>query len=368
MTLQAAGNVGIGTIAPNQKLEVQGTARIQTPSTAGYAEILSNANGPIYTGNGDLQFYTNNSAYNTRFFSANRTDELFTILNSGNVGIGTTAPANKLDVITSAGSGPVVRIAGTAVGAGGALQLADGTTNSSYSLVNGSAGSFSVGDNLAFMRGAGELMRITNGGNVGVGTTAPDEKLSVSGAIRVTSNANNWNTQTSGIIDYYLNNMRIVAGAPASTSNGMTFITTNSGANVNAMQILGNGNVGIGTTSPSEKFSVNGNIRSKKLIVTQTGWSDYVFYKNYRLKPLSEVEAYIKANKHLPDVPSAKKVETDGIDVGENQALLLKKIEELTLYMIEIKKENERMKNDNQQIKKENSLLNNRIKKLENKK
>jgi hypothetical protein len=99
------------------------------------------------------------------------------------------------------------------------------------------------------------------------------------------------------------------------------------------------GNVGIGTRNPTEKLSVNGNIKAKKLIVSQVGWPDYVFSKNYKLKPLSEVDQFIKTNKHLPDMPSAKEVEKRGLDVGKAQALLLKKIEELTLYLIAQQKE-----------------------------
>lgn len=114
-----------------------------------------------------------------------------------------------------------------------------------------------------------------------------------------------------------------------------------------AMTVTNEGKVGVGTSSPNEKFSVNGNISAKKLIITQTGWSDYVFHPDYKLKPLDQVEAFIKKNNHLPDIPSAKEVESKGISVGENQALLLKKIEELTLYLIELKKENEQIRVSN---------------------
>jgi hypothetical protein len=112
------------------------------------------------------------------------------------------------------------------------------------------------------------------------------------------------------------------------------------------------GNVGIGTTTPTEKLSVNGNIKAKKLIVSQAGWPDYVFSKNYKLKPLSEVDQFIKTNKHLPDMPSAKDVKNKGLDVGNAQSLLVRKIEELTLYIIKQDKKVEEMQNQINQLKK----------------
>lgn len=98
------------------------------------------------------------------------------------------------------------------------------------------------------------------------------------------------------------------------------------------------GNVGIGTTNTPEKLCVNGNIKTKKIIVTQQGWPDYVFENTYKLLPLQDLENYIQKNKHLPDVPSATEVAKNGIDLGDNQALLLRKIEDLTLYVIEQQK------------------------------
>jgi hypothetical protein len=97
------------------------------------------------------------------------------------------------------------------------------------------------------------------------------------------------------------------------------------------------GNVTIGSIPSSglEKLNVDGRIKTKKLIVTQTGWSDYVFAADYKLRPLSSLKTFIKRNKHLPEVPSAKEVEETGINVGDMHALLLKKIEELTLYIID---------------------------------
>ncbi|MDI3321397.1 hypothetical protein [Pinibacter soli] len=117
------------------------------------------------------------------------------------------------------------------------------------------------------------------------------------------------------------------------------------GTGVNSSTI-GAGNIGIGTTSPSEKLSVNGNIRSKKVIVTQSDWADYVFEPSYKLPSLDSVSSFIKANKHLPEIPSAAAIEKDGQDVGEIQKLLLKKVEELTLYVIELRKENKDLKKE----------------------
>ena len=84
--------------------------------------------------------------------------------------------------------------------------------------------------------------------------------------------------------------------------------------------------------------------RVKVAIKNTNEWADYVFSDTYKLRSLSEVESYIKQNKHLPGVPSAEEVSQQGIDVGKMDAKLLEKIEELTLYMLELKKENQEMK------------------------
>ena len=104
------------------------------------------------------------------------------------------------------------------------------------------------------------------------------------------------------------------------------------------------GTVFIGTVPASSrgdtamKLSVNGNVYAKKLTVTVLNWSDYVFGSAYKLKPLPDVEKYITSNKHLPGIPSEKEVLKEGISVGEHQSLLLGKIEELTLYVIQLNK------------------------------
>lgn len=105
-----------------------------------------------------------------------------------------------------------------------------------------------------------------------------------------------------------------------------------------------NGNVGIGTTlnnNPNNyKLAVNGKIGAQEVQVenTSSAWADYVFEPDYQLRALSEVEQFIKTNKHLPEIPSKKEVEENGHKLGEMDVLLLKKVEELTLYIIEQEK------------------------------
>jgi hypothetical protein len=98
--------------------------------------------------------------------------------------------------------------------------------------------------------------------------------------------------------------------------------------------------VGTGVNIPAGsnyKMAISGGIITEKVRVATNGtvfWADFVFDKNYKLRTLSEVEDYIKINKHLPEVPSTAEVTKNGVELAETQALLLQKIEELTLYLI----------------------------------
>lgn len=103
------------------------------------------------------------------------------------------------------------------------------------------------------------------------------------------------------------------------------------------------GNLGIGTTSfldgsDTYRLSVEGKVRAHSIKV-YTDWADFIFEKDYQLLSLNEVEEYINENGHLKDIPSAKDVEKNGIELGEMNKLLLQKIEELTLYIIKLNKE-----------------------------
>lgn len=121
-----------------------------------------------------------------------------------------------------------------------------------------------------------------------------------------------------------------------------------------------NGKVGINTSTfpttvgaanvSSYGLFVKGGILTEELRV-RTGWADYVFEENYQLMPLENVELYLKANKHLPNVPSAQTIQEEGLDLGEITKIQQEKIEELTLYLIEL---SNKLKEQQEQI---NQLL-----------
>ncbi|SUJ02441.1 Uncharacterised protein [Sphingobacterium spiritivorum] len=201
-------------------------------------------------------------------------------------------------------------------------------------------------------------------GKVGVGTLNPSTELEVNGtAIIYNKNGNNFNENLRLPSSQYGSSSIALGAIPGTSGTGygqwtlLKFSEEQSSKfsirhfHTGHLNILTNGNVGIGTEDPTERLSVNGNIRAKEIKVETNNWPDYVFVEEYKLTPLAEVETFIKANKHLPDIPSAKEIEEEGLSVGEMNKLMMKKIEELTLYLIEVKKESEQHKKENQEMK-----------------
>jgi hypothetical protein len=180
-------------------------------------------------------------------------------------------------------------------------------------------------------------------GRVGIGTSNPQVALDVNGGIRSSAESQfslgNYLDPHTGV-GY---GIKIGAGGIAVNGNS-TFL---------------DGYVGIGITDTHGfRLAVNGNIRAQEIKVEAGPWPDYVFKPTYKLPSLATVKAYIDKNKHLPGIPSEIEVAKEGINLGEMNKLLLKKVEELTLYIIDLKKENQSIKRMQRQI---NSKLKHKI-------
>ena len=226
-----------------------------------------------------------------------------------------------------------------------------------------------------------------NNGKVGIGISSPLKKLHIeNGSMLLRSTGNDWwsgldmeNLTGRAVLRLKgkanVNNVNVTQFSMIDTDEDKSWSITHSGYNAsmpnsigfsstdennvytvpfrigfhaptNSFVITSDGKIGISTASPSHKLSVNGTIRAREIIVNNTGWADFVFEESYKLKSLEEVESFIKTNRHLPEIPSAEEVETNGVSVGKMQSKLLQKIEELTLYLIEIKAENKELKKE----------------------
>ncbi|RFS23933.1 hypothetical protein DVR12_08605 [Chitinophaga silvatica] len=151
-----------------------------------------------------------------------------------------------------------------------------------------------------------------------------------------------WYTSGTGPateIGYYNDRATIIGydRTPATASYVPLYLAGGTSASAFKTVFITNTGVGInsGAAIPQSELSVNGTITAKRIRVTQTGWPDYVFAKDYVLPGLDKVEEFIKKNQHLEGIPAAAIVEKEGMDVGEMNKKLLEKVEELTLYLIE---------------------------------
>jgi hypothetical protein len=181
----------------------------------------------------------------------------------------------------------------------------------------------------------------TTMGSVGIGTTIPANPLEISApapTIKLTATGATGQTYLQ-----LFDTSTPAASFSLGASSPWPFIMNGLTGRPLVLQSA-SGNVGIGTTNPQYLLSVKGTVGAEEVIVTNTGWSDYVFQPGYRLQPLSEVSAYIEANRHLPDIPSETEVQEKGVSVGEMQAKLLAKVEELTLHLIRQEKENQELR------------------------
>jgi hypothetical protein len=281
-----------------------------------------------------------------------------------------------LQTVTNRGYTTTNRISVTSVTQPMSRITAYGYNSGYFDIYNNTNNSISLdlirSDGAAIFKVDGHTMRSFFGGNVGVGVIDPTAKLDVSGSVAIQSSLTNTSarpalasTKIPGEIRAYSLTgyqaddgfLRLSAGAGTnplvqsyidlsgySTIPDMNMNMVFGTNGTERIRILNSGNVGIGTAFPAEKLSVKGKIRAQEVKVEMNGWSDFVFAKDYKLSTLQETEKHIKEKGHLPGIPSAAEVEKNGIELGDMNKRLLQKIEELTLYLIEQKKEIDALK------------------------
>lgn len=173
-------------------------------------------------------------------------------------------------------------------------------------------------------------------GSVGIGITTPSAPLTVQGGSVTTGLSNIATTLTTR---FNTSNPPITLGIGYVSSDNpflQAFNSVTSNANNLIINPFG-GNVFIGKTTQTNtgyKLDVAGNIRSNQIVVNTTG-ADFVFEPDYKLSSLADLNTYIERNHHLPEILSAKEMQSNGLNVGDTEIKLLQKIEELTLYLIE---------------------------------
>ncbi len=273
-------------------------------------------------------------------------------INNNNVGIATTNPVARLHIANDNNTDAAILATATEgnkliVRSGASQPVNSATFRLLHSFqdkrdngyINFHRGENTDGGFLTFGTCGTEQMRINADGNVGIGTAYPVAKLHVTGDAYLPLGYSYWigATRDSG------NRFRLHHDGKNAYVDYTPNLYFRSGTDIK-VTFATNGNVGIGTTNPTVKLDVTGVVRAHEVLVCVEQGCDYVFEESYPLMKLDELNSFIKANKHLPDVAPAAVMEAEGVNVSEMSTLLLRKVEELTLYVIELKQENIELK------------------------
>ena len=307
-------------------------------------------------------------------FTVNVWGQTNTFPPTGNVGIGTMNPDYPFELNSNKGGGGMFSLLNTS-GAESSISYRIGNNNINTGWVVGNY--FDDYFFYSYTKGS-QTVTFKPNGYVGIGTNSPSAKLDVQDSNTSNLLCRVWNTNTSATgsssiriansgnnnngsrLEFSDNNYYV--GTISSDRNQGIVFRVGRGSNPlnmsERMRISQNGNIGIGTIETgTHKLAVEGTIGAREIKVEATGWSDFVFNSDYKLKPLDEVESFIEENNHLPNVPSEKEVMENGIALGEMDAKLLQKIEELTLYMIEMNKRVKSVEDENKLLKEEIKTL-----------
>lgn len=306
-----------------------------------------------------------------------------TFPNPGNVGIGTLNPTSWFGgpVLQIEGQRPVLRLAPSLSGGLGTIlfkgAFSEGTNGSEdefhFNYVSNPADPYLVLG--AYKNGPKTVLTLKGTGNVGIGIDNPTQKLSVAGSILSNVGSNeggslwleNPNKTASNLAyrwaiynmtGYYGNSLQFWSYNQDNSAMGPKFV------------ISDNGNVIIGKTSQANStylLDVNGKARANEIVVNTTG-ADFVFEPDYKLPELAELAKFVKTNKHLPEIPTAKQMVENGVNLGELNIKLLQKVEELTLHLIEkekqLNKQNIKVTTLEMKLAKQDKMLNVILKKL----
>ena len=311
-------------------------------------------------GNGIFRPLANTMAFATASQERMRIDV------SGDLLIGTTTALGRLTVETVPG-GLQTAIIGKGISTG----LYGEATDMNGPLTDaGIAGFGTIGYEAIGVHGKGTYLSTVGNGNIYgvVGTAGATNPLNNVGVFGEAHNASGYNTgviglsrSTTGIYNSGVHgrvelnataawNRAVWGVAPVAPNHFAGYFDGNVDVKSGVVTI---GNSALCTPTGYKLFVEEGILTEKVKVAINcsTSWADYVFANDYNLKPLSEVESFIKENQHLPNIPSATELEKEGLDLGIMQSLQMAKIEELTLYMIEMKKEIETLKTQNESLK-----------------